>query len=77
MRPVDDLACARAQLGAQPGRVVVGRPIRFDDEDDKRDALAETTLRRAAENAGLGEVTVAWEAVRPDVPPAREVSGSR
>ena len=25
----------------------------------------------------LGEVTVAWDAVRPDLPPAREVSGSR
>lgn len=54
---------ARAQLGAQPGRVVVGRPIRFDDEDDKRDALAETTLRRAAENAGLGEVTFQYEPI--------------
>lgn len=54
---------ARAQLGAQPGRVVVGRPIRFDDEDDKRDALAEATLRRAAENAGLGEVTFQYEPI--------------
>jgi hypothetical chaperone protein len=54
---------ARKQLGAQPGRVVVGRPVRFVDDDSERDELAEETLRRAAKNAGLGEVSFQYEPI--------------
>lgn len=54
---------ARQQLGTPPGRVVIGRPIRFVDDDDRRDALAEASLRQAAENAGLGEVTFQYEPI--------------
>ncbi len=54
---------AREQLGAHPGRVVIGRPIRFVDDDDKRDAQAEASLRQAAENAGLGEVSFQYEPI--------------
>ncbi len=54
---------ARAQLGAAPGRVVIGRPVRFVDDDDARDAQAEDTLRRAAARAGLGEVSFQYEPI--------------
>jgi hypothetical chaperone protein len=54
---------AHRQLGAAPDRVVIGRPIRFVDDDDARDALAEATLRRAAENAGLGDVDFQYEPI--------------
>ncbi|SEA34956.1 hypothetical chaperone protein [Variovorax sp. YR216] len=54
---------ARAQLGAQPGRVVIGRPVRFVDDDDARDQQAEDTLRRAARSAGLGEVSFQYEPI--------------
>ncbi|MDM0077794.1 Hsp70 family protein [Variovorax sp. J2P1-59] len=56
-------ARARKQLGAQPGRVVVGRPVRFVDDDEERDRLAEDTLRRAARNAGLGDVEFQYEPI--------------
>ncbi|HEY2255142.1 MAG TPA: Hsp70 family protein [Variovorax sp.] len=56
-------ARAHRQLGAAPERVVIGRPIRFVDDDAKRDGLAEATLRRAARNAGLGEVDFQYEPI--------------
>jgi hypothetical chaperone protein len=54
---------ARQQIGAAPGRVVIGRPIRFVDDDQARDAEAEASLRRAAGNAGLGEVDFQYEPI--------------
>ena len=54
---------ARKQLGAAPGRVVIGRPIRFVDDDEKRDAQAEASLRQAAENAGLGDISFQYEPI--------------
>ncbi|SCK60830.1 hypothetical chaperone protein [Variovorax sp. HW608] len=52
---------ARAQLGARPGRVVIGRPVHFVDDDEARDRQAEDTLRRAARSAGFGEVSFQYE----------------
>ncbi|MEJ8815371.1 Hsp70 family protein [Variovorax ureilyticus] len=54
---------ARAQLGAPPSRVVIGRPVRFVDDDDARDRQAEDTLRSAARSAGLGEVSFQYEPI--------------
>jgi hypothetical chaperone protein len=54
---------AQKQLGVWPERAVVGRPVRFVDDDEKRDAQAEDTLRRAARNAGLGEVSFQYEPI--------------
>lgn len=54
---------AQKQLGVWPGRAVIGRPVRFVDDDEKRDAQAEATLRRAALNAGLGEVSFQYEPI--------------
>jgi hypothetical chaperone protein len=54
---------AHRLLGEHPGHVVIGRPVRFVDDDAERDRLAETTLRRAAKNAGLGEVSFQYEPI--------------
>lgn len=54
---------AARQTGAPPGRVLIGRPIRFVDDDAERDAQAEASLRRAAENAGLGAVEFQYEPI--------------
>lgn len=56
-------ARAHRQLGVRPARVVVGRPVHFVDDDPKRDREAETTLRRAALNAGLGDVDFQYEPI--------------
>ncbi|RZL90838.1 MAG: Hsp70 family protein [Variovorax sp.] len=56
-------ARARGQLGAPPGRVVIGRPVHFVDDDPARDREAEATLRRAARNADLGDVTFQYEPI--------------
>ncbi len=56
-------ARARRQLGAEPARVVIGRPVHFVDDDPERDRQAEDTLRRAAQSAGLGEVGFQYEPI--------------
>ena len=53
----------RAQIGAQPDRVVIGRPVHFVDDDEGRDRQAEDTLRRAAANAGFGAVSFQYEPI--------------
>ena len=54
---------AHAQIGAQPDRVVIGRPVHFVDDDEGRDRQAEDTLRRAAANAGFGTVSFQYEPI--------------
>ncbi|MBT2302880.1 Hsp70 family protein [Variovorax paradoxus] len=54
---------AHRQLGIEPARVVIGRPVHFVDDDAARDREAEATLRRAAQNAGLGEVGFQYEPI--------------
>ncbi|VTU35072.1 Hsp70 family protein [Variovorax sp. PBL-E5] len=54
---------AQAQFGAPPAQVVIGRPVRFVDDDDERDRQAEAALRRAARHAGLGEVRFQYEPI--------------
>ncbi|MBX3656434.1 MAG: Hsp70 family protein [Ramlibacter sp.] len=50
------VARARAQTGAEPERVVLGRPVHFVDDDPQRDALAQQMLLQAAQAAGLRHV---------------------
>ncbi|WP_436306271.1 MULTISPECIES: Hsp70 family protein [unclassified Variovorax] len=54
---------AQRQLGVEPARVVIGRPVHFVDDDAARDREAEATLRRAAQSAGLGEVGFQYEPI--------------
>jgi hypothetical chaperone protein len=56
-------ARAQRQLGVEPARVVIGRPVHFVDDDAERDREAEATLRRAAQSAGLGEVGFQYEPI--------------
>jgi hypothetical chaperone protein len=56
-------ARARRQLGTEPARVVIGRPVHFVDDDAECDRAAEATLRRAAQSAGLGEVGFQYEPI--------------
>ncbi|MBT2323234.1 Hsp70 family protein [Variovorax paradoxus] len=56
-------ARTRRQLGVEPARVVIGRPVHFVDDDAERDRQAEDTLRRAAQSAGLGEIGFQYEPI--------------
>ncbi len=44
-------------------RLVAGRPVRFVDEDDDRDAAAEALLREVLEEAGFQDVRFVFEPV--------------
>lgn len=54
---------AGTRLGFLPGRVVLGRPVHFVDDDPEKDRLAETTLRQAALEAGFTEVDFQLEPI--------------
>ncbi len=48
---------AQADLGGMPGRVVMGRPVHFVDDDPVRDQQAEDALRQAAADAGFENIS--------------------
>ena len=48
---------AQADLGGMPGRVVMGRPVHFVDDDPVRDQQAEDALRQAAVDAGFENIS--------------------
>ncbi|WP_018413281.1 Hsp70 family protein [Methyloversatilis thermotolerans] len=56
---------ARAESAAQRrfDQVVVGRPVRFVDDDGEADALAESTLADIVRRAGFGEVSFQFEPI--------------
>jgi hypothetical chaperone protein len=54
---------AELEHGAKLNRVTIGRPVRFVDNDDVRDAKAEAALRRAAIAAGFHEVHFQFEPI--------------
>jgi len=54
---------ATQSLGAPPQRVVMGRPVHFVDDDPVRDALAESSLRQAAQFVGFDDVTFQMEPI--------------
>lgn len=54
---------AESQLGHSLTRVVMGRPVRFHDEDDKRDRLAQETLEKVAHNVGFKTVVFQYEPI--------------
>jgi len=47
---------AEHELGVRPTQAVIGRPVHFVDDDAKRDARAEDSLRQAARSAGFHDV---------------------
>lgn len=54
---------AETRVGRALPRVTLGRPVRFVDGNDARDAEAEASLRRAALAAGFGEVSFEFEPI--------------
>jgi hypothetical chaperone protein len=54
---------AEHELGQRPERIVVGRPVHFVDDDSKRDARAEESLRHAARAAGVRDVSFQLEPI--------------
>ncbi len=54
---------AETELGQRPGRVVIGRPVHFVDDDSKRDQRAEESLRHAARAAGFTDIAFQLEPI--------------
>lgn len=54
---------AAQATGQAPERVVMGRPVHFVDDDPVRDALAEQSLREAAEAAGFSHISFQLEPI--------------
>jgi len=54
---------ATQSLGAVPRHVVMGRPVHFVDDDPKRDAQAEASLRQAVLSVGFDEVSFQLEPI--------------
>lgn len=56
-------ATAERHIGYAPRHVVLGRPVRFVDDDDERDAAAQGALEAAARRAGFDEVHFRFEPI--------------
>lgn len=54
---------AEKETGVELTRVVMGRPVRFHDHDDKRDRLAEKTLLAVAKEQGFQQVLFQYEPI--------------
>ena len=52
-----------AHVGESLTHVVIGRPVHFVDDDFERDALAQTTLSRAALEAGFSDIRFQLEPI--------------
>jgi hypothetical chaperone protein len=52
-----------AHVGEPLSHAVIGRPVHFVDEDPERDALAHSTLRRAALEAGFSDISFQLEPI--------------
>jgi Molecular chaperone len=54
---------AEAEIGAELGAIVHGRPVHFVDDDEAGDRQAEDTLRQIAIEAGYREVSFQYEPI--------------
>jgi hypothetical chaperone protein len=54
---------AEAHIGKSLTHVVMGRPVRFDDNDIKKDKMAEKTLQSIAYDIGFKEVCFQYEPI--------------
>jgi hypothetical chaperone protein len=54
---------AARELGGEPGRVVIGRPVHFVDDDKARDRQAQSALLKAAHAAGFDDVAFELEPI--------------
>jgi hypothetical chaperone protein len=65
---------AEAQLGKSIDSVVMGRPVRFNDKDDKIDQLAEDTLRKIAGREGFKHIEFQFEPIAAAITYAKTVT---
>jgi len=54
---------ADAIIGSDCTKAIIGRPVFFDNDDSQKDTLAQTRLKKAAENAGFTEVRFQFEPI--------------
>lgn len=50
-------------IGTNCTKAIIGRPVFFDDDNTQRDTLAQTRLKKAAENAGFSNVRFQFEPI--------------
>ena len=50
-------------IGQKCSKAVIGRPVFFDDDNTQKDTLAQTRLKKAAENAGFSNVRFQFEPI--------------
>ena len=50
-------------IGYDCQKAIIGRPVYFDDDSAQKDTLAQTRLKKAAENAGFNEVRFQFEPI--------------
>lgn len=50
-------------IGEDCQKAIIGRPVFFDDDNTMKDTLAQTRLKKAAENAGFTEVRFQFEPI--------------
>lgn len=49
--------------GVSCSKAIIGRPVFFDDDNTQKDTLAQTRLKKAAENAGFSDVRFQFEPI--------------
>jgi len=54
---------ADGYIGYDCQKAIIGRPVYFDDDSAQKDTLAQTRLKKAAENAGFNEVRFQFEPI--------------
>lgn len=54
---------ADAIIGFDCTKAIIGRPVFFDNDDSQKDTLAQTRLKKAAENAGFNDVRFQFEPI--------------
>ncbi|RDC55770.1 Hsp70 family protein [Pedobacter chinensis] len=50
-------------IGEDCSKAIIGRPVFFDDDNTQKDTLAQTRLKKAAENAGFTDVRFQFEPI--------------
>ena len=50
-------------IGGECKKAIIGRPVFFDDDNTQKDSLAQSRLKKAAENAGFTDVRFQFEPI--------------
>lgn len=71
------LARSRAQFDTDITHVVAGRPVRFVDDDDEADALAQSQLEQAIKGVGFSHVEFQFEPIAAALDYERQISNEQ